>query len=70
MFKIDSGVPAPMRKTNSIIETLKETGVGDSFLIPNSERGNINYARVWCSNNGISIATRKTDAGIRIWRLE
>ena len=70
MFTIEKGVAFPGRKTNPIIETLKEIRVGDSFVVPKDALTQIQYARVWCSSNGIKIATRKCEGGVRVWRLE
>ena len=70
MFQIETGITLPSRKKNPTIETLKVLKVGESFIIPEPAHNSIAYARIWSSQNGIKIATRKCDAGIRVWRLE
>lgn len=70
MFQIDTGITLPSRKSNPTIETLKVLKVGESFIIPEPEYKSTAYARTWSSQNGIKIATRKTNGGVRVWRLE
>lgn len=70
MFTIEKGIDVPARPKNPAIETLKQIRVGESFVVPNPAHVTVQTARVWANNNGIKIATRKCDAGIRVWRLE
>lgn len=71
--KIDRGVPLPERAKNKY--PVKDMRPGDSFEIPlNGEslfviRSRINGALPPYRRQGWTFATRKTDTGVRVWRL-
>jgi hypothetical protein len=69
-LKIESGIPMPKQggsQGNTVQQTLRNLGVGDSFLYPKAKRSSLGsmYVRV----PGAKFATRSVDANtIRVWR--
>lgn len=72
-FKIDRGIPCPERSKSKY--PIEDMNPGDSFEVPlNGDsaflvRSRINGALPPYRRRGWAFATRKTDSGIRVWRL-
>jgi hypothetical protein len=72
-LRIDKGVPLPSRHNKAVAwaQILDKLELGDSFLLPNEGRYSINkFATAWSRANGRALAIRKTDDGVRVWRVE
>ncbi len=61
-------IPLPQgRKAGGISDAMRQLRIGESFEIPNpKQKGLHTIAR----QLGIRIATRKTDVGVRVWRID
>ena len=77
-FKIEKGIPAPLSAEMAIRRRypLAEMQSGDSFLVPlNGEsrevvRQRLTQACAYANRKwGFKLCTRKTDDGIRVWRI-
>lgn len=69
MFTIEKEIPIPSRgrgQTAEIRDTLKAMNVGDSFVIPESDKGR-NDVRAIAKTMGLLITTRKVPEGRRVW---
>lgn len=68
-IKIEKGVPRPQGRTTRTYP-FEQMNVGDSFLLP--EGGSLT-ARAGlytiAKRHGQKIAVRKTDDGVRVWRV-
>ena len=71
--RIDKGVPIPGRGTKAIdwAPLLGQLAVGDSFLLPATAKSAIGTAmKAFKDSTGKTLASRKVDGGIRVWRIE
>ncbi len=71
--RIDKGVPIPGRGTKAIdwAPLLGQLAVGDSFLLPATAKSAIgNAMKAFKDSTGKTLASRKVDGGIRVWRIE
>lgn len=66
MFKIEKAVPIPRGNAKY---PFKEMQVGDSFFVPKDRVKNAQIAAyAWAKRNGVVLASRSVDGGLRIWR--
>lgn len=70
-FTIEKNVPLPRKCQRAIKYPLADMEVGDSFVVPLSERQRVtNTAHMFAKRNGGKFASRKIDAETaRIWRV-
>lgn len=71
MFVIEKGIPVPDSSCGrKPVYPFSAMQVGDSFLVAS---GHFDKVRTAASNygrrNGLKFATRKGDAGVRVWRV-
>jgi hypothetical protein len=64
-FRIEKNIPVPPARGNPIYPW-KHMDIGDSFLVEKANATNLHYA---AKRSGIKIRIRKTDFGIRVWRV-
>lgn len=77
-FRIEPKVPIPPRRrpggSTRSKYPLDQMRIGDSFLVPKNEYKKSNYVanvvHIRARKLGIKIATRTTDDGVRVWRVE
>ena len=71
-FKIEKGVPIPLKKSRLTKYPWKEMKVGNSFFVAASTPGRISSV---CASRakthpGECYATRKEGDGVRVWRVK
>jgi hypothetical protein len=72
MIKTTNRHPMPTRTQGRVhAYPFKDMKVGESFLAPKGKEGAVRslasqYSKAWTS----SFATRTTDEGLRVWRVE
>ena len=65
-MKIDKKIPIPEPQW-----PFSRMDVGDSFLLPEGrEAAGRQYAIMFGKRHGMKFTSRKTDQGVRIWRME
>lgn len=79
-YKIEKNIPVPKKRTGGVVKyPFSEMKVGDSFLADKNYSRKLmarysnaarNYARQSKENNHFKFTIRKTEEGIRIWRIK
>lgn len=66
-IKIEKGIPIKGKpRKSSLLTTIAEMEVGDSFAAPESARKRLHY---WRARTGVKLTSRTIDAEtIRVWR--
>lgn len=68
MIKIESNIPMPPKKSNSVYVGMDDMNVGDSFTIAGNKEYNSAYQRA--RRLDFTIAGRKQkDGSLRVWRI-
>lgn len=70
--RIDKGIPMPSRGAKAIAwaPLLDQLAVGDSFQLPDEAKSAIGTAmKAYKDSTGKTLASRKVDGGIRVWRV-
>ena len=75
MIQIDDGVPMPPERNGPRSRyPFSEMEVGQSFLVGNIDARLVHSVRMAAYNAGLSgerkFSTRKTTAGLRVWRIK
>jgi hypothetical protein len=76
MYKVESNIEAPSFRRGKKYP-FADMAVGDSFLVPNSEITDITYrqnsirgsALSYGKKNNAQFSTRRTEEGLRCWRV-
>lgn len=77
-YRIESGIPIARKRMEIVRFPFDKMKVGDSFLVPTKDQDPIKagmsiYTAVKSFNahNGkaYKVATRKTETGLRVWRI-
>ena len=67
-FKVEKNIPIPPRSRTGLADCLRAMEIGDSFLVPDSNRV---IARNTALRVGIKITTRADGSGmVRVWRTD
>jgi len=76
MYQIEKDIPIPSishKNRPSTIYPLKQMEIGDSFFVPDNDKGKKSTVRsavlVIAKRIGIKIVTRKVEGGLRVWRV-
>jgi hypothetical protein len=72
VYAIDKGVPVVVRRCERVRKyPIRDMQVGDSFLVPTADiqRNLAQHVRNVAVAHGMKTAVRKTDDGVRVWRI-
>lgn len=68
-IQIEKGVPLP--EYGKLSGSLRRMGIGDSILFPSVHSASLQsiLSRLRKGSPGLKFTSRKTEGGIRVWRL-
>jgi hypothetical protein len=64
-IKIETGLPIPDRAKYPVAQM----NVGDSFFVAGKTSATISGALAYYRSDGVRLATRTVDGGVRVWRI-